>query len=412
MILSTRMDNKEYLKFLLTRIDDKDYESVASFIKQVSDLSELTEVKIKDDLENHPYLSEILKSRLRGILIKLRNENLIDYSLDTNIKELYHFYRTITDVEFDSYRVELFKSLSYFSINIVYTEFLNGSSILSNTHLIDSLKVLVSDPRSAGLNINILLNGKESVNHRLNLLSLLHFESEVFYETYNTIIYKSGVVVTLIPQSKMTKLGKSREAIEKVVPSDFYINVDEDDFFYPEGVLNILENSHKLSLDKPTAIIFNWIYVDKEGEVRFKINPYKDKLEKGSYLNSLIGLSSWNLINPYYLYTNKLGIERPNMNKYDDSVFYNRLYSRIKEVDFIPEVVYGYCHLSASMSTTEELTDLDVAIREITKDAKPFKLARIVGHEDSTKEFIIDNKILKVIEKHHKYLNYNVKLKP
>jgi hypothetical protein len=175
--------------------------------------------------------------------------------------------------------------------------------------------------------------------------------------------------------------------LQNFTDTRYYLNIDEDDNFNVSGVVSLVGDIHKLDKDKVTMIGFNWKYRSASGDIAEKLNPYienevwsRDDVtpESPVLIKSLVGLCSWNLIHNAELYS-RLGLVRPNVNKYDDCLFYNKLVNAIgHEMHFYRKCIYNYNAVIASMSAIADVDpDLSYLI-DYSLDTEPVKITKII----------------------------------
>jgi hypothetical protein len=221
------------------------------------------------------------------------------------------------------------------SINIIHTISGKHKKLSDNSPLVQSL-IKVSG--HSKILINVLLNGTD-YDYQIDFLDdLIKLDN-----------------VTVISSGSTLKLGSARDYLQSKTKSTFYINVDEDDDINADAVILLADSIDKLDPNRVYMIGFEWMYSTPDGEVHTKINPY---IEKDAWIatkypvsvTSLCGLCSWNYVHNADLYK-KLNLVRPDANKYDDCMFYNKLMSAVNyEVDFIPLIIYKYNAIDAYMS--------------------------------------------------------------
>lgn len=326
------------------------------------------------------HLPILLKDRLFSSHTTVMNylkKNIV-YSNEEGFKSDYYEYASVPSI---------------LSINIVNTEFYNGKSLRYNNSLLSTISKVLSNPTfSSALSINIYLNGENSCQDKKDIME--HLDFKIKFTTADGLNYSSenGVLLNFVEnKSDVVRLGRARSLLESARPSVFYLNVDEDDDFFIESLKDIYNSLDQLSLDAPTLIGYVWRYM-KNGETTIKVNPFLEATElrmtstddfdyygKRIPINSGKGLSSWNLINPTSTYKFR-GIKRPDMNKYDDCIFYSRLAAEFaySGVDFLDTVFYIYNHFNAVMSTTNKVTDFDHAMQELVKGSNPLSVVSLI----------------------------------
>lgn len=205
------------------------------------------------------------------------------------------------------------------SINLVHTNYGNHH-LFKNETLMNQLHLL--SKASSLYEINLLFNGLEAVDNYTDELQT--------NEKLKEIVKSDSVNIQLNPYEVMTH-GAAIQRLHEITNTDYYILIDEDDEFRKDFLYSLrqfVEIIHKYNLSTYLLMYgFNWMYI-KEGsnELREKIHPIENKEEK---LDSVAGLSNWNfLFNKKAL--DKLGLVRPDINKYDDNLYYLKLYQAYK----------------------------------------------------------------------------------
>ena len=205
------------------------------------------------------------------------------------------------------------------SINLVHTNYGNHH-LFKNETLMNQLVIL--SKASSLYEINLLFNGEEAITNYCNQM--------ISNKDFHNFVYSDNVTIHNHRGNPITH-GAAIQKLHEVTNTDYYILIDEDDEFredYLSVLRSFIEIIHKHNLSNYLLMYrFNWMYI-KEGfsELREKIHPIESTEEK---LDSVAGLSNWNfLFNKKTL--DKLGLVRPDINKYDDNLYYLKLYQAYK----------------------------------------------------------------------------------
>lgn len=204
------------------------------------------------------------------------------------------------------------------SINVVHTNYGNhhlfkNETILSQLHLLSKASSLYE--------INLLFNGLEAVDNYTKELQT--------NEKLKEIVKSKSVNIQLNPYKVMTH-GAAIQRLHEMTETDWYILIDEDDEFRKDFLYSLrqfIEVIHNHNLSSYLVMYgFNWMYINSKNKLSEKKHPIEELNEK---LDSVAGLSNWNfLFNKKTL--DKLGLVRPDINKYDDNLYYLKLYQAYK----------------------------------------------------------------------------------
>lgn len=248
--------------------------------------------------------------------------------------------------------------MKQFSINVVHTVWGEHHLLTKDNVLLKQLEILSCNPNIC---INILLNGKDACDGWRNEW-LRNNHSVKFLEASDpkVRIYKN--------EKNPFTHGASIQYLHNLCNTRYYICIDEDDEFTED----FMESPTSLFKQLPEGklVTYRFYWVKKDYSVAYPCF-YENRYD----MKSIRSFSNWNFIfDKKFLDDHK--IVRPDVNKYDDCLYYERLWSAYKGLCYLREMrVLNYRNDHSVLSKGED--DIQPYINYMLKD-KVFSIIDVI----------------------------------